>query len=358
MNFLVDCYHPANFLILKNAMKRLASEGHQVRWCIRSKDVLAQLLDFEKLPYEVLTEPAQGFFGRVQELLVHDAKVLSRLYRYQIDIALGASVSVAHAALLSPRTRSIVFNDDDAAVVKEFVKLGYPAANWVVTPDCLPEDYGQKHAKHPSYHVLAYLHPDHFRPDPSVLSELGLKKEDKIFLLRFVSLNAFHDTHAKGLSFQTKVEIIRKLEKLGRVFISCEGEMPAEFQPYRIQFHPGKMHSLLSYVTLLVSDSQTMTAEAAVLGVPSLRCNTFVDKLTYLIELEKRYDLTYGFLPSQQDEMFKKLDELLSVPDLRAAWASKREKLLKEKVNLADWIYQFITNTVMGKSKPKEVGHD
>jgi len=276
------------------------------------------------------------------ELVEHDAKIFREILRRKVRLALGASISVAHAAFFLRRTDSMVFNDDDAQVVKPFVKLGYPFADWVVTPRCLNEKHGPRHVTHDSYHVLSYLHPNHFTPDPAVLSELGVAPEEKIFLLRFVSLSAFHDTQAVGLSFAQKLELIEFLKSRGRVFISCEGKYPAEFQSMMYKADPIKMHSFMSFCNLVVGDSQTMTAEAAVMGVPAIRCNTFVGRISYLEELEHRYGLTFGFRPEHFENALAKIKALLEMENLKEKWQGKRAKMLAEKVDLAKWIYDFI----------------
>ena len=76
------------------------------------------------------------------------------------------------------------------------------------------------------------------------------------------------------------------------------------------------MHHILAYAKLIISDSQTMTAESAVLGVPSLRINTFVGKISYLEELEYVYGLTFGFLPEQELAFLSKLNELIKTKNL------------------------------------------
>jgi hypothetical protein len=323
-------------------MKQLASEGHHVFWCIRKKDVLEDLVRGEKLPYSILTTPKSGTLGRAMELVEHDYKVLREIIRRKARLAIGASISVAHAAYVVPGTDSIVFNDDDADVVKPFVKLGYPFTDWIITPECLHEDHGPRHVTHHSYHVLSYLHPNHFKADDNILGELGINPGQRLFLLRFVSLSAFHDTHAVGLSFEEKLTMIKYFEKHGRVLISCEGEYPKEFEPLIYKADPLKMHSILAYCDLVVGDSQTMTAEAAVLGVPSVRCNSFVGKISYLEELEKKYQLTFGFKPDKFNDAFKKIQSLVCTENLKETWQKKRESMLKEKIDLAEWIYLFI----------------
>lgn len=344
LNVVVDCYHPANFLILKHPMRRLASEGHAVFWCLRKKDVLEDLVRAENVPYTVLTKPRTGNLGRIAELIEHDYGVWREVIRNKARLAIGASVSVSHAACLVPGTDSIVFNDDDASVVGPFVKLSYPFATWVVTPDCMPENHGPHHVTHSSYHALSYLHPKYFEADEAVLNDLEIDKSKRLFLLRFVSFSAFHDTRAYSLSFDEKLMLVHFLQKYGRVLISCEGPYPKEFEPMIFRADPSKMHSLLAYCDLVVGDSQTMTAEAAVLGVPSVRCNTFVGKISYLEELEHRYDLTYGYQPHAFTEAFTKIQTLVTTENLREIWQKKRMVMLEDKLPLADWIYHFIAD--------------
>jgi len=330
-------------------MQQLAAEGHEVFWCIRKKDVLEDLVRGEGLPYSLLTRPRSGTLGSAIELVEHDYKVLREITRRKARLAIGASISVAHAAYLVPGTDSIVFNDDDAEVVKPFVKLGYPFADWIVTPECLQEDHGPRHVQHNSYHVLSYLHPNHFKADGNILNELGIEPGQRLFLLRFVTLSAFHDTHAVGLSFDKKLLLINYLKQFGRVLISCEGEYPQDFAPMIFKADPTKMHSVLAHCDLVVSDSQTMTAEAAVLGVPSVRCNTFVGKISYLEDLEHKYELTFGYQPERFDEAFKKIESLIYMEDLKAIWQVKRQKMLEDKEDLADWIYRFIQENYLPK---------
>ena len=87
-----------------------------------------------------------------------------------------------------------------------------------------------------------------------------------------------------------------------------------------------------------------MTAEAAVLGTPAIRCNSFVGKISYLEELEHKYGLTYGFLPSEKDKMLDKISELLSMKNLSIEWHKRRRQMLSEKLDLTSWLVDFILN--------------
>jgi predicted glycosyltransferase len=116
--------------------------------------------------------------------------------------------------------------------------------------------------------------------------------------------------------------------------------------PYQLRVPQNKVHSLLYYATMFVGDSQTMTSEAAVLGTPSIRCNTFVGRIHYLEEEEHRYHLTYGFRPENSEAMFSRVNELLAMgtATLKAEWAKRRAVLLSEKIDYTAFLTYFIEN--------------
>jgi len=95
---------------------------------------------------------------------------------------------------------------------------------------------------------------------------------------------------------------------------------------------------------MLIGDSQTMTSEAAVLGTPAIRMNSFVGRISYLEEEEHRYGLTYGFKPDQFDQMVLKIEELLKMPNLKQEWQKRRQKMLSEKIDVTAFMVWFVEN--------------
>jgi uncharacterized protein len=94
----------------------------------------------------------------------------------------------------------------------------------------------------------------------------------------------------------------------------------------------------------VIGDSQTMTAEAAVLGTPALRFNDFVGRLGYLYELEHRYGLTFGISTAHPDRLMAKLDELLAFSDLKTEWRNRRSRMLGEKIDVTEFFVWFLEN--------------
>jgi len=339
--FLIDVGHPAHVHLFRNAIQRWQERGHTVVITARDKEITTQLLDHYHLPYTVISKARKGTGGLALEYLEHFLGVLRVARRSRSQILLGTSVSIGPVARLMG-TRAVVFNEDDAKVARVFSLLAYPPANLIVTPSCLRENHGDRHVKYPGYHELAYLHPNIFAPDRSYLVKLGVEENEPYFIVRFVSLLAAHDTREQGINLETKLKLIGYLSTKGRVFITSERPLVKELQPYLISISPEHIHDVMSFATMFIGDSQTMTAEAAVLGVPAIRCNTFVGRISYLEELEHRYQLTIGFRPKDEELMFTRIAELLAQPNLAGIWQERRRRMLSEKIDVTSWMVDMI----------------
>ncbi len=343
MKLLIDVNHPAHVHLFKNLAWELVSKGHEVLWAARPRDIVEVLLGRYGFEYKMLTSAKPGYINMAKELVERNFKIYKLVKDFEPSLMLGTSVCIAHVSLVT-KARSIVFNEDDADVAKTFTALSYPFADTICTPDCLKDDFGRKHIKYPSYHELAYLHPNHFSPDPKIMEKMGISENKKYFIIRLVSFRADHDIGQSGISIGMGRRLISELLRYGKVLITSERELPPEFEKYRIRIPPYEMHNALYYATMFIGDSQTMAAEAAVLGTPAIRCNTFVGRCSTLEELEHKYGLTYGFLPNDEDKMFVKIVELLNRANLKQEWQEKREGMLKDKIDLTEWMVDFIEN--------------
>jgi len=318
----------------------MQERNHCVTVTTQNQPDIRYLLDKYRIIYTIIGEKKDSLLLKGLNQIIFNYKIYKIAKQNDIDVAIGGSVAISQGVRFL-RTQSILFTDDDAKAVPLFAKIAYPFADYVVNPDCLTHECnGRKKVMVPAFKELAYLHPDVFRPESAVLGELGLKTSERFFILRFSGLKAHHDIFAKGIP--QKAKLIRILQGYGKVFISSEREPDNEFKEYQINIPPEKIHSVLFYASMLIGDSQTMAAEAAVLGTPSIRCSSFVGRLTYLEELEHKYGLTYGFRPENENQMYKKVFELLNKSSLREEWQQKRRKLLGDKINLTEWMIKFV----------------
>ncbi len=80
-----------------------------------------------------------------------------------------------------------------------------------------------------------------------------------------------------------------------------------------------------------------MAAEAAILGVPAIRCSSFVGRLAYLEELEHRYELIESFLPADAPRLLQRIGELRPSAELAHTWGERRATMLADKIDLTSW---------------------
>ena len=337
MHVLFDIGHPAHVHLFRHVAKQMQSRGDRITITIRDRGIIGRLLDHYELPYTIASKPRSGLVGSSIELAIHNWQVLLASLPHRPDFLVGTSVSVAHVGKLIGRP-SIVLNEDDADYVPLFTKITYPFASRIVIPAILRDAKTAKVLTHNSYHELAYLHPDHFTPDPAALGLLGVAPGEPFFILRLVSLTAHHDAGEQGLSEEQVLRLIAQLAPHGRVFINAEGGLSEALKAYAFRAPPEHMHSIMAYATMLISDSQTMTMEAAVLGRPAIRCNSFVGRCSVITELEERFQLAWGFRPAQFDEMLAAIAKLLADAELDRTLHARRAVMLSEKVNLASWL--------------------
>lgn len=344
MNILIDVGHPAHVHYYRNLAIELELRGHKVIWTVKENSAAKTLLECFGFKFIVLPSKTDGLISKALKQIYYDSILFKFCRKEKIDLAIGTSVTIAHVSRIS-RIKSIVFDDDDDKVQPLVVKYVHPFADTLLSPDALVNKRERKDTIfYPGYHELAYLHPKRFEPDPSVLDEAGIIYGEHFFMMRFNSFKAHHDIGIKGLSVRQKLELIDLLIPHGKVFINTEREIEPELKEWRIKIEPHKIHSLMAFTTLFLGDSQTMTSEAAMLGIPSLRCNSFAGRISYLDEQEKKYGLTYTFLPEQFDRMVLKLNELLSNPNIKEEWQQRRQKMLADKIDVTSFWIWFIEN--------------
>ena len=85
-----------------------------------------------------------------------------------------------------------------------------------------------------------------------------------------------------------------------------------------------------------------MTTEAAVLGTPAIRFNSFVGKqdMGNFVELEEKYGLIFNY--NDPKLAIEKAVELVKREDLKETWDEKRKTLLREKTDFTAVIVQLV----------------
>ena len=347
MNILIDINHPAHVHLFRNVYKMLVEKGHEVLVVVKEIPSAMKLLDLYGIPYVNIGKKDDNMMRKGLDQLVYDKRLLKIVRDHHIDLGVGSSINIPHASKLS-KMKSVILDDDDDEVEPLFVKFGHPFADTILTPSAIKRK-SSKAVYVDAYHELAYLHPNRFTPDTSVLCDAGVEEGEPYFILRFNAFKAHHDIGAEGLSIENKRRLVERLLARGKVFITTERDIDDEFKPYQLAVSPDRAHSLMYYATMFVGDSQTMTSEAAVLGTPAVKCNSFAGRLAVPNELEHKYGLCYSFLPDQQEAFFAKIEELLAMPDLKGEWQIRRQRLLSDKIDYTSFLVWFVENYPQSK---------
>ena len=263
--------------------------------------------------------------------------------KFKPNIMISSSAEFAPIARLL-KIPFLNIYEDDLTLFPFYSNLFGPFVNYMVCPkSCNTGKWHKKTIYYNGNQELTYLHPKYFTPDfVKVKKHIDITRKN--FLIRFSKLEAWHDEGKTGITDIIAKDIIKKLIPFGKVFISTERKLDNELELYKLSINPNEMHDFLYYCDLYIGDSQTMCAEAAVLGTPSIRFNDFVGKLGYLNELENDYGLTFGIKTDELEKLYLKIDELLNIQNLKDIWRKKSDKLINEKIDVTEFISWFIVN--------------
>ncbi len=355
MKVLVQLNHPAHYHLYKNLIRILKDKGHDVLVTSRNKDVLEDLLSGTS---HITLKSTRGktLLQKIKQYSIKTKELMKIVDEFLPDITVGT------AAELSVITRkkgipSIFLAEDDANLNLPIFLVAltcYPFFSEIITPQvCYNSIWDKGSIKYNGYQKLAYLHPNYFTPDRNIIAKY-LPVDKPYFIIRLSELNAYHDIGVKGISSEILIKLIAKLEKHGDIYISAEGKLDPQFEHFKIKINPSDMHHFLAFASIYMGDSQSMAIEAAMLGTPSIRFNDFVGKISVLEELEHKYELTTGIKSSDPEGLYKKIDSILALPDIKEEFQAKRRKMLSDKIDLTAFMVWFVENYPQSKKIMKQ----
>ena len=91
-----------------------------------------------------------------------------------------------------------------------------------------------------------------------------------------------------------------------------------------------------------------MAAEAAILGTPAIHIESTKNGIPTgelsgnFRELRYKYDLLYYY--PDQNQALNKAVEILENDKAKRKWMKKRKKLIEDKIDVTEWIVDFIEN--------------
>ena len=338
MRVLVEILHPAHVHFFRNAILEWQARGDEVLILSREKDVANQLLDAYRMPYESISRLGTSKLSLLSEMLVRDARMLERALSFEPDVLVGImGVTIVQVGRVIGKPAIVFYDTENAKVTNAFV---YPLAHSVCTPQCYQTPVRGRHVTYPGYHELAYLHPKRFAPSRDIVRRGGVDPDEPYFIVRFVSWQASHDVGEAGFDLEQKRGMVAELARHGRVLISSEGALPEDLEPLRFSAPVHEMHHFMAFARMLVGESATMASEAAVLGVPAFYIAD--TGRGYTDEEERLYGLVWNFKRRDAGQALEKIRELLARPTLSADMAAARARLLRERIDVTEWLVRYV----------------
>ena len=367
MNILFVTGHPAQVHNFRNVRLELIKTGHQVFWLTTPKDIATNLLSNYDIPFQILRKPQKNILSQVWCLLRNLIWEIQYLKQNKIDIVITRTDPYTAIAAWLCNIPNIMLQDTEHAAISKLQKPFAKYGTAYLVPECFSVHVRKDELKFPGNIELFYLHKNRFSPS-NVWDLLDIQPNTKYAIVRFVKWDAFHDKKlVGGFSLDQKRELINRLSKHMRVFISSEAELPADLEPYRIQIPIDRMHDVQAAAALFVGESATMASESVVLGTPAI----YIDEVGrgYTDE-EAREELLWMYrpVPSAQElkanepqwilggvkECIEKAEEIASTDFDSAAYQQRYKAWLDKKIDCTPWLSWFIENYPASAEQTKE----
>lgn len=346
MRIIFIVQHPVDPYIIINTAKSIKKKGGSVYFIIVEKEnIIENIVDSHGFLFTVVGRSKKSFVGKVLNSVLVIPKIRKIVNKFKPDIIFSPRSPYASYALKSINVPLIGWEDTETGT------FSYNNSIWRIDSLLMPESYylnksSDKIIRFNGYKELAYLHPNVFKADSSVLDSMGLKESDTIILMRFSALYAMHDIGLKSVVLENENKILKfitdvELKFNAKVFISMtERSLSSNFEKYRLNIPPSKYLHFLFFCSLYIGEGTTTASEAGVLGVPWI--NIQQTKRGYLIDQEENYGL--GFRTDSISDALRKAEKYLNNKNIKNEWEIKRNKLINDKINVSEFITWFLVN--------------
>jgi predicted glycosyltransferase len=327
---------PAHAHLYKYPVRRLRDRGHDVQVMAREDGCATELLTHAGVDFEVYGKRRDAPGSLLVDVPVQYARIFRRVRDFSPDLVFGMGAYAAPAGAVSGAP--VVAIQDSEPHTLDYT-LSRAIVDAFLTPHTFRRDLGTKHYRFHGFKECAYLHPSNFESQVDIRAKLGLRSDEPYVIARFNSWGAYHDIGQSGFGPAQRTELLSALSDHASVVVSDEGGDTDGLPPNVTTFdaHPAYMHDALADASLLVSDTQTMVTEAAMLGTPAIRSNSFVGEsdMGNFIELEDR-----GLIDNTEsvEELLDRAETVLTDETVRDDWYRRYERYVPELANLSDLI--------------------
>lgn len=344
--YLFFFVHPAKVHLFKATINALLERGDKVEVVITGRDILEELVIEQGWEYTKIFSNGRkvGFlhiYISAAIFLILSVLRLLWLTKFEkYDFFVTDDVLTFLGRLKG--VPSIFATDDDLSAVPESFIL-MMSANYIFAPNiCDLGKYNHKKLGYYGYKSLAHLHPKRFKPEKE---KIPADFRDKAyFFIRTVSATSTHDVGKRGISDDTLRKIIDRLKPHGKIILNSERELPRDLEIYQLDFNKNDVSHYVYHSSLFISDSTTMCAEAAVLGVPAIEHDDWFADFKQYFELHEKYELLYGYGIEEEEMMLSKIDEILTMDNHRDVFQKRKELMLTDKIDVSAFLIWFLND--------------
>ena len=318
MKVVIDILTPKQCLFFEKLYHKLQLNGHDVLLTTRQYREVNPLL--EKKGLEAVIVGKHGGRNLKEKLLSSSSRILELtpiMEKYNPDMSVSFSSPEMARVSFGLGVPHVCISDSPHAVAVS--KLTIPLSVLLLAPKMIStkewEKYGIPKNKIVQYNALdpwAWLKD--FTPDEKILKSLGLKEGIPIVTIRSAETYAAYLLGKKtnSITMDLAKKIVKTKKDIQVVVIPRYAEQLIEFQKYKrdkivILDKIIDGPSLLFFTSIFIGAGGTMSAEAALMGIPTISC---YPGDPYIIE---NYLIEKGLINRETSEkkLFKKVMNML-----------------------------------------------
>lgn len=335
MRVIIDVLTPKQLMFFPRLAERLEDKGHETLMTTRKYREVSQLL--QKRGIEAIAVGEHGG-GDLRDKLLASTDRIQRLVGVFDDFSPDAAVSFSSPEMARASyglgIPHVCVNDSPHSVA--VASLTVPLSKRLLTPDMIPKRewtrFGIAEEDVVQYHALdpwAWLRD--FEPDRGVLDELGLDESSPIVTFRVPEIFASYLRGDSGVRMALREFIARFLELRKEVQVVVVPRYKEQVRELKDAFGDRIVlcesvvdgASLIAFSDVFVGMGGTMSAEAALLGVPTISSYPG----GYIIE---DYLIEEGLITKEVDpeRLLKEITEVLAAIDEKKRLAKERARTL------------------------------
>ena len=257
-------------------IEELEKQGVEMVLTARNIYQVCELLDFFHLPCKVIGKHyGKNKFMKVFGTLVRTLQLAPTALRMRPNVAVSHGSRAQLMICKALGIPTIVMHDYEHST-----KTGFLEPDWFLMPDVIPEGAMVRKTdtvmRYPGLKEDVYV--PRFRPDPSILTQLGISQDELVVTLRPPATEAHYHNPESEILFAETMRLLSATPRVRAVTLPRNARQGQQLrEDWRDLIASGQMLvpdkpvdglNLIWFSDLVVSGGGTMNREAAALGVP------------------------------------------------------------------------------------------